>query len=265
MIRQARLAAAATEALLNVLRGVIHMSAHAMKERTNSDLIRLHDVTRIYRMGDNEIRALDGVSLQVAAGEFVSIMGPSGSGKSTFMNIIGCLDRPTTGTYVLGGRDVSRLHRDELADIRNRTIGFVFQGFNLLARTPAVENVELPMIYRGAAAVARRRQAMEALEVVGLADRAGHHPNQLSGGQQQRLAIARAIVNHAPILMADEPTGNLDTSTSREIMELFVRLNRESGITIILVTHERDIAAYGRRLVRFRDGRIIGDEPQELR
>jgi putative ABC transport system ATP-binding protein len=216
-------------------------------------LIDVREVSRIYRLGDNCIRALD-------RGEFVSIMGPSGSGKSTFMNVIGCLDTPSSGTYILDGSDVGQLSRDELAAIRNKKIGFVFQGFNLLARTPALENVELPLLYNGTPAQERWKKAAGALSVVGLADRMDHHPNQLSGGQQQRLAIARAIVNDPPILMADEPTGNLDTSTSAEIMELFVRLNAESGITVILVTHEPDIAAHARRVIRFLDGRVVNDQ-----
>lgn len=187
-------------------------------------------------------------------------MGPSGSGKSTFMNIIGCLDKATGGSYFLEGIDVGRLTRDELAVIRNKKIGFVFQGFNLLPRTPAIENVELPLLYNGFTSQQRREKALEALKVVGLEDRKDHYPNQLSGGQQQRVAIARAIVNNAPILLADEPTGNLDTKTSSEIMDLFVKLNTESHITIILVTHEHDIATTGKRLVRFLDGRIVSDE-----
>ncbi len=226
-------------------------------------LISVRNLTHIYRLGDNSIRALDDITLGIGRREFVSIMGPSGSGKSTFMNIVGCLDTPTTGNYLLDGQDVSRLHRDELAEIRNRQIGFVFQGFNLLPRTPAIENVELPMLYNGSDVSSRHKKALEALSVVGLGDRADHHPNQLSGGQQQRLAIARAIVNRPAIIMADEPTGNLDSKTSEEIMSLFVRLNSESGITVILVTHEPDIARYARRIIRFRDGRIVSDEHQE--
>jgi putative ABC transport system ATP-binding protein len=223
-------------------------------------LIQTSNLSRIYHVGDSDIAALNNVGLCISKGEFVSIMGPSGSGKSTFMNVIGCLDTPSSGTYMLEGTDVSRLVRDELAEIRNNKIGFVFQGFNLLSRTTALENVELPLLYSGMPARQRRERAFEALRIVGLEDRIDHQPNQLSGGQQQRVTIARAIVNNAPIILADEPTGNLDTRTSAEIMELFVRLNRDSGITIILVTHERDIAAYGRRLVRFLDGSIMSDE-----
>jgi putative ABC transport system ATP-binding protein len=187
-------------------------------------------------------------------------MGPSGSGKSTFMNILGCLDQPTGGTHLMEGVDVGRLSRDELAEIRNKKIGFVFQGFNLLSRTSALENTELPMLYNGLPARERRERAMAALKSVGLEGREDHHPNQLSGGQQQRVAIARALVNEAPIILADEPTGNLDTKTSAEIMELFVKLNRESHITVILVTHEPDIAAYSKRIIKFLDGRIVSDE-----
>ncbi|MFA5353984.1 MAG: ABC transporter ATP-binding protein [Thermodesulfovibrionales bacterium] len=209
--------------------------------------------------------ALNDVSLSIEKGEFVSIMGPSGSGKSTFMNIIGCLDRPTSGSYVLDGVDVSGLNRDQLADIRNKKIGFVFQGFNLLARTTAMENVELPMLYASLHARERKKKALDALSLVGLRERAGHHPNQLSGGQQQRVAIARALVNNAPIILADEPTGNLDTKTSEEIMNLFVGLNRETQITVIIVTHEPSIAEYSKRIIRFRDGRIEGDEQVALR
>jgi putative ABC transport system ATP-binding protein len=211
-------------------------------------------------MGDNRIRALDDVCLTIGRGEFVAVMGPSGSGKSTLMNIIGCLDKPSAGAYRLDGQDVSRLGRDDLARIRNRTIGFVFQGFNLLARTSALENVALPMLYNGARPEERYARAREALATVGLGDREHHHPNQLSGGQQQRVTIARAIVNRAPLILADEPTGNLDTATGIEIMKLFVRLNREAGITVIVVTHEREIAQYGRRLIMFRDGRMVRDE-----
>ncbi|MBN2106133.1 MAG: ABC transporter ATP-binding protein [Deltaproteobacteria bacterium] len=226
----------------------------------NETLIEVSSLSRLYHVGDSDIAALNNVSLSIAKGEFVSIMGPSGSGKSTFMNLIGCLDTPSSGTYMLDGADVSRLVRDELAEIRNNKIGFVFQGFNLLSRTTALENVELPLLYSGMPARQRRERALDALRTVGLEDRVDHQPNQLSGGQQQRVTIARAIVNKAPIILADEPTGNLDTKTSAEIMDLFVSLNRDSGITVILVTHENDIAAYGRRLVRFRDGCIISDE-----
>jgi putative ABC transport system ATP-binding protein len=222
-------------------------------------LIDVRNVSKEYVMGENRIHALENVSLKISRGEFVSVMGPSGSGKSTLMNIIGCLDTPTEGSYLLDGQDVSRLGRDELARIRNRTIGFVFQGFNLLARTSALENVALPLLYGGIRTEELNALAREALATVGLADRAHHHPNQLSGGQQQRVTLARAIVNHAPVILADEPTGNLDSVTGIEIMKLLVRLNRESGITIILVTHEREIAEYGRRLIVFRDGRVVSD------
>jgi putative ABC transport system ATP-binding protein len=207
-----------------------------------------------------EVLALNGVSLTIDKGDFVSVMGQSGSGKSTLMNILGCLDTPTSGLYLLDGTEVGKLGRDELAQIRNSKIGFVFQGFNLLARTSAVENVELPMLYNATPATERRRRAMAALKSVGLEGREGHHPNQLSGGQQQRVAIARALVNDAPIILADEPTGNLDTKTSEEIMNLLTSLNRDSGITVIIVTHEPDIAEFTRRVVRFRDGKMISDQ-----
>lgn len=226
-------------------------------------LIEASGIDKIYRLGDFELHALDKVSTVIDKGEFVAVMGPSGSGKSTFMNVLGCLDKPTAGHYFLEGTDVGGLDRDELASIRNKKLGFVFQGFNLLARTSAVENVELPMLYDGLAAKERRSRAMDALKSVGLEGREGHHPNQLSGGQQQRVAIARALVNSAPIILADEPTGNLDTKTSIEIMELFVRLNTESDITVIVVTHEPDIAAYSKRIIKFLDGRIISDTHQE--
>jgi putative ABC transport system ATP-binding protein len=226
-------------------------------------LIETHNLSRIYRLGDNIINALDDISISIKKGEFVSVMGPSGSGKSTFMNVVGCLDKPTAGAYYLEGVNVGRLTRDELSSIRNEKIGFVFQGFNLLSRTTAIENVELPLLYNSINARQRRDRAREALKIVGLDDRRDHHPNQLSVGQQQRVTIARAIVNDASILLADEPTGNLDTKTSAEIMKLFVELNTQSHITIILVTHESDIAAYGRRLVGFLDGKIISDEVVE--
>jgi putative ABC transport system ATP-binding protein len=228
-------------------------------------LIDAYDITKIYKLGDIEIKALSNVSVKIEKGEFVAIMGPSGSGKSTFMNILGCLDKPTSGRYVLEAIDVSSLNRDQLAGIRNKKIGFVFQVFNLLPRTSALENVELPMLYNGLPANERRQRAMEALKSVGLEGREDHHPNQLSGGQQQRVAIARALVNDAPIILADEPTGNLDSKASAEIMELFVNLNNESKITIILVTHENDMAAYSRRTIRFLDGSIISDEQKEKR
>jgi putative ABC transport system ATP-binding protein len=223
-------------------------------------LIEVRDLRKVYRLGDIEVNALMDVSASIEKGEFVAIMGPSGSGKSTFMNVLGCLDRPTGGQYLLDGVDVAGLDRDELAGIRNRKIGFVFQGFNLLSRTSAIENVEVPMLYDGRHARDRKPRAMEALKSVGLEGREHHHPNQLSGGQQQRVAIARALVNDAPIILADEPTGNLDTKTSIEIMELFVRLNTESSITVILVTHEPDIARYSRRTIKFLDGRVVSDE-----
>jgi putative ABC transport system ATP-binding protein len=224
-------------------------------------LIETEEITKVYRLGDTDLNALYRVSCLIEKGEFVAIMGPSGSGKSTFMNILGCLDKPTEGHYRLEGIDAGGLTRDELAGIRNKKLGFVFQGFNLLPRTSAIENVELPLLYDGLPAKERTKLAIAALRNVGLEGRETHHPSQLSGGQQQRVAIARALVNDAPILLADEPTGNLDTKTSAEIMELFVKLNAESGITIVLVTHENDIASFSRRIIRFLDGKIISDEP----
>jgi putative ABC transport system ATP-binding protein len=226
-------------------------------------IIGAQEITKIYRLGDIDVNALSGVSLTINKGEFVAVMGPSGSGKSTFMNILGCLDKPTAGKYFLEDIDIGDLNRDELAAIRNKKIGFIFQGFNLLPRTSAIENVELPMLYDGISVKERRQRAMAALKSVGLEGREDHHPNQLSGGQQQRVAIARSLVNDAPIILADEPTGNLDSKTSAEIMELFVKLNTESNITIILVTHENDIAAYSKRIIKFLDGRIITDEQKE--
>jgi putative ABC transport system ATP-binding protein len=223
-----------------------------------SSVISLQDIRRVFTMGDQEFAALKGVSFTVANGEFVAIMGASGSGKSTCMNILGCLDRPSGGAYHLDGVDVGGLSPDQLAEIRNRKLGFVFQGFNLLARTPAVENVELPLVYAGTPARLRRERALAALEQVGLADKAGNHTSQLSGGQQQRVAIARALVNGPAVILADEPTGNLDSATSNEIMQLFTTLNRQ-GITIIMVTHEHDVAAHAGREITFRDGLIIGD------
>lgn len=223
-------------------------------------LIEAKGINKVYRTGDIDLCALRDVSLIIDRGDFVAIMGQSGSGKSTFMNILGCLDKQTAGTYLLEGIDVGSLDRDELAAIRNRKIGFVFQGFNLLSRTSALENVELPMLYNGLSAKERTQKAMSALKSVGLEGREGHHPNQLSGGQQQRVAIARALVNNAPIILADEPTGNLDTKTSAEIMQLLTKLNTESDITIILVTHENDISDYSKRVIKFLDGRIVSDE-----
>jgi putative ABC transport system ATP-binding protein len=224
-------------------------------------IIELANVTKLYRTGDVELRALDGVSLGVEPGEFVAIMGASGSGKSTLMNIVGCLDRPTTGAYMLAGTRVSGMRRGELARVRNRTLGFVFQQFNLLARTSALENVELPLEYSGVRGRERRRRATEALEHVGLGARLHHHPNQLSGGQQQRVAIARAIVNRPKVILADEPTGALDSRTSVDVMATFQELWR-SGITVVLVTHEPDIAAFAARVVVMRDGRVLSDQTQ---
>jgi putative ABC transport system ATP-binding protein len=222
-------------------------------------LIQLDHIHKTYSMGDVEVHALRGISLTINEGEFVAIMGTSGSGKSTTMNIIGCLDRPTRGTYILDGQDVSEMSKDERADIRCQKIGFVFQGFNLLARTSALENVELPMLYAGLDSSERHRRAREALASVGLAGMEQNHPNQLSGGQQQRVAVARALVNNPALILADEPTGNLDSRTSVEVMEVFQRLNRERGITLVLVTHEHDIAQYADRVVVFKDGRIKKD------
>ena len=226
-------------------------------------VISVRDLVKTYVVGEVTVRALRGANLDVEAGEFVAVTGPSGSGKSTLMHILGCLDRPTSGQYHLDGKDVSRMSKDELAAVRNIKIGFVFQGFNLLSRTTALDNAELPLLYNGGSkmkSAARHKRAMEALSAVGLADRAHHYPNQLSGGQQQRVAIARALINQPSIILADEPTGNLDTRTSIEVMGIFQRLNMERGITIILITHEMDIAEYGTRLVRFRDGRIQVDQ-----
>ena len=229
-------------------------------------VISVRDLTKTYQVGDIEVRALRGASLDVVPGEFVCVTGPSGSGKSTFMHIIGCLDRPTGGQYFLDGKDVSRMSKDELAIIRNRKIGFVFQGFNLLSRTTALDNVELPLLYRGGIRTAERhRRAMDSLTAVGLGKRFDHHPNQLSGGQQQRVAIARALITQPSILLADEPTGNLDTRTSIEVMGIFQLLNTERGITVLLITHEHDIAEYGTRIISCRDGHIVSDSPVEHR
>jgi putative ABC transport system ATP-binding protein len=222
-------------------------------------VIELDHIHKTYTMGDVEVYALRGVSLTIREGEFVAIMGASGSGKSTTMNIIGCLDRPTRGNYILDGEDVSELSKDERADIRSQKVGFVFQGFNLLSRTSAIENVELPMLYANIDSHERQKRAQEALAAVGLLGREQSHPNQLSGGQQQRVAIARALVNRPALILADEPTGNLDSRTSIEVMEIFQRLNREQGITLVLVTHEPDIAEYAQRVVVFKDGRIKKD------
>jgi putative ABC transport system ATP-binding protein len=223
-----------------------------------SAVISITDIRRLFSMGDQQFEALKGVSFDVAAGEFVAIMGASGSGKSTCMNILGCLDLPTSGSYHLDGLDVGGMDGNQLADIRNKKLGFVFQGFNLLARTPALENVELPLVYAGLHAKERHQKALIAMEQVGLSGKENNHPSQLSGGQQQRVAIARALVNNPAVLLADEPTGNLDSSTTAEIMNLFTSLNRQ-GITIIMVTHEHDVAAYAGRQITFRDGRIISD------
>ena len=222
-------------------------------------VIQLDNIHKTYIMGDVQVHALRGASLTIREGEFVAIMGASGSGKSTTMNIIGCLDRPTKGTYILDGQDVSEMSKDQRADIRSRKIGFVFQGFNLLSRTSALENVELPMLYAGVSSAQRHERAMQSLAAVGLAGREQNHPNQLSGGQQQRVAVARALVNDPALILADEPTGNLDSRTSVEVMEIFQRLNRERGITLVLVTHEPDIAQYAQRIVVFKDGKIRRD------
>ena len=227
-------------------------------------LVELKDIRKSFSMGKEEVEILHGINLSVDKGEFVAMMGPSGSGKSTTMNILGCLDKPTEGTYILNGENINELDSDELAVIRNSTIGFVFQGFNLLQKTSALENVELPLLYAGVPRKERRQRAEEALIQMGLGDKLYHEPTQLSGGQQQRVAIARGIVNKAPILMADEPTGNLDSKTSAEIMELFKKINEEEGTTILLVTHEPDVAAYAKRAVHFKDGMITSDEPNRM-
>ena len=226
-------------------------------------VIQLQEVHKTYHTGAVDVHAVRGISAEIHTSEFVAIMGASGSGKSTLMNIIGCLDRPTKGHYLLDGIDASQLNRDALADIRNQKIGFIFQGFNLLSRTSAIENVELPMLYLGVDTATRHQRANEALAAVGLAGREQNHPNQLSGGQQQRVAVARSLVNNPALILADEPTGNLDSRTSVEVMEIFQRLNRERGITLVLVTHEPDIAQYADRIVVFKDGKIKSDQRVE--
>jgi putative ABC transport system ATP-binding protein len=230
-----------------------------------AELIRVEDLTKTYSLGDVNVYALRSVSLTIERGSFVAIMGPSGSGKSTFMNIVGCLDRPTSGHYYLDGISVGEMDRDQLAEIRNRKLGFVFQQFNLLARTSAIDNVELPLLYSEAGLEGSHERAMKALQIVGLEERAHHHPNQLSGGQQQRVAIARSLINEPQIILADEPTGALDSRTSVEIMGIFQRLNRERGISVVLVTHEPDISEYADRIITFKDGRIMKDQPVPAR
>lgn len=227
-------------------------------------LIEVRDLVKTYRSGDGFLNALDGVSFEIDSGEFVAIMGPSGSGKSTTMNMLGCLDSPTRGSYVLDGRDVSRLSSDELAEVRNKKLGFIFQGFNLLPRLSAVDNVALPLVYQGVPRAERTERAMESLRRVGLGERMGHRPSQMSGGQQQRVAIARALVGRAPMILADEPTGNLDTKTSIEIMHLLLEVNDE-GKTVVLVTHEPDIAEYASRVLVFKDGHLTDDRRQQQR
>ena len=224
-------------------------------------VISVKNLVKTYVVGEVEVKALRGVNLDVQQGEFLAVSGPSGSGKSTFMHIVGCLDRPTSGQYLLDGQDVSKMSKDALAAVRNKKIGFVFQGFNLLSRTSALDNVELPLLYggNGLKTADRHKRATEMLDLVGLGNRTDHHPNQLSGGQQQRVAIARALINNPSILLADEPTGNLDTRTSIEVMGIFQRLNKERGITVVLITHEMDIAEYGTRTVTFRDGQVVAD------
>jgi len=228
-----------------------------------STVISARNLIKTYVVGEVEVKALRGVNLEVRRGEFLAVTGPSGSGKSTFMHIVGCLDRPTSGQYFLDGQDVSRMSKDALAAVRNKKIGFVFQGFNLLSRTSALDNVELPLLYGGGGMKTseRHKRALDVLALVGLGNRADHHPNQLSGGQQQRVAIARALINNPSIVLADEPTGNLDTKTSIEVMGIFQRLNQERGITVVLITHEMDIAEYGTRIVQFRDGLVVTDRP----
>ena len=241
--------------------GAVDAGAASRLTMAESTVISVKNLVKTYVVGEVEVKALRGVNLEVQRGEFLAVTGPSGSGKSTFMHIVGCLDRPTSGQYFLDGQDVSRMSKDALATVRNSKIGFVFQGFNLLSRTSAIDNVELPLLYRGnMKRMARRKRAVEVLSAVGLGDRADHHPNQLSGGQQQRVAIARALINQPSILLADEPTGNLDTKTSIEVMDIFQRLNREREITVVLITHEMDIAEYGTRIVSFRDGLVVADK-----
>jgi putative ABC transport system ATP-binding protein len=225
-------------------------------------VISVRNLVKTYIVGEVQVKALRGINLDVQPGEFLAVSGTSGSGKSTFMHIVGCLDKPTSGQYLLDGEDVSRMSKDALAAVRNKKIGFVFQGFNLLSRTSALDNVELPLLYGGSALKTseRHKRATEMLELVGLGNRTDHHPNQLSGGQQQRVAIARALINNPSILLADEPTGNLDTRTSIEVMGIFQRLNQERGITVVLITHEMDIAEYGTRTVTFRDGQVVADK-----
>ena len=228
-----------------------------------STVISVKNLVKTYVVGEVQVKALRGINLDVQRGEFLAVSGTSGSGKSTFMHIVGCLDKPTSGQYLLDGQDVSRMSKDALAAVRNKKIGFVFQGFNLLSRTSALDNVELPLLYGGSSTMKtaeRHKRAHEMLDLVGLGNRADHHPNQLSGGQQQRVAIARALINNPSILLADEPTGNLDTRTSIEVMGIFQRLNQERGITVMLITHEMDIAEYGTRTVTFRDGQVVADK-----
>jgi putative ABC transport system ATP-binding protein len=224
-------------------------------------IIVIEQIHKTYDLGEVKVEALRGIDVRIVKGEFVAIMGASGSGKSTFMNLLGCLDRPTQGRYLLEGVDVSQMSSDQLADVRNKKIGFVFQNFNLLSRTSALENVEVPLLYNGAASRDRHARALAALQAVGLEARAGHYPSQLSGGQQQRVAIARALVNEPTIILADEPTGNLDSETSMEIMAILQRLNAQQGITVILVTHEPDIARYAARMIVFKDGLVVEDHP----
>ena len=245
--------------MLDQLTGAITKREDSLTHIQGDEVIRICDLYKTYKMGDIEVAALRGINVRFQRGEFIAVTGASGSGKSTFMNILGCLDRPTSGSYFLENQDVSTLLPDELALIRNRKIGFVFQGFNLLHRTSALENVELPMMYRGLQARDRHQRALEVLNLVGLSERSHHLPNQLSGGQQQRVAIARSLVNRPSLILADEPTGNLDTKTSIEIMELFQNLNEKEEITIVLVTHEPDIAEFAKRQIVFRDGLIVSD------